>query len=197
MALAAKATRASDLDAVQLSRQVWGHGHIRGTEGTGEFERYTPEEYVDAVREVLGVIDLDPATCKQAQAIIKAKEHFTVDDNGLEQEWHGTAFLNPPYHYDLCPKFIDKLIRELDAGRVTAAILLVNNSTDTDWFDVALRACVSVCFTHGRIHFNVPKGEPLMPTQGQAFLYYGDDQGLPRSLLQHRPLPASDPTVST
>jgi hypothetical protein len=29
-------------------------GTVRGTEGTGEFERYTPAEYIEAVRKVIG-----------------------------------------------------------------------------------------------------------------------------------------------
>lgn len=75
-------------------------GTIRGTEGTGEFERYTPAEYIAAVREVLGEIDLDPASSALAQETVRAIEHFTVDDDGLAQEWHGRVFLNPPYHRD-------------------------------------------------------------------------------------------------
>jgi len=150
-------------------------GVIRGTEGTGEFERYTPAKFIEAARQVLGEIDLDPATSKEAQKTVRAVQYFTEKDDGLAQEWNGRVFLNPPYHRDLAPKFVDKLVAELAAGRVIAAILLTNNCTDTDWFDVAVRACAGLCFTHGRIKFHVPKCEDVLPTQGQSFFYFGQD----------------------
>jgi len=150
-------------------------GTERGTLGTGEFERYTPEKYIEAARKVLGEIDLDPCTSKQAQKIVKAKHYFTEKDDGLAQEWHGRIFMNPPYHRDLAPKFITKLVAELKSERAVAAILLTNNSTDTDWFDEALKACTGICFTHGRIKFYVPEGPDVLPTQGQTFFYFGDD----------------------
>jgi hypothetical protein len=148
-------------------------GTVRGTEGTGEFERYTPAEYVDAVRRVLGEIDLDPATSLKAQETVRAIEYFTVADNGLARNWHDRIFLNPPYHRELCPEFINKLLMELGVGRVTEAIILTNNCADTDWFDNAARLCNSICFTHGRIHFLDKDDQEVLPTQGQTFFYYG------------------------
>jgi phage N-6-adenine-methyltransferase len=150
-------------------------GTVRGTEGTGEFERYTPAEYIEAARLVLGKIDLDPATSEIAQRTVRADTFFTEKTNGLEREWHGRVFLNPPYHRELAPKFIDKLVEEVAAKRTSAAIMLTNNCTDTEWFVTALDACVSVCFTSGRIKFTQPNGTEVLPTQGQAFFYFGDD----------------------
>ena len=150
-------------------------GTIRGTEGTGEFERYTPGFYVEAVRQVLGQIDLDPASSKQAQKTVQAVEFFTERDDGLSREWHGRVFLNPPYHRDLAPLFIDKLLAEIAAQRVSAAIVLTNNSTDTEWFLRAAHASQAICFTNGRINFTQPNGEEVLPTQGQAFFYFGND----------------------
>lgn len=174
--------RLADIDAYQeflrgpSYRTAMGEslGTVRGTQGTGEFERYTPACYLDAARAVLGTIDLDPASSEVAQRTVKARKFFTVEDDGLQQQWHGRIWLNPPYHRELAPLFIEKLLLELDCGNVAAAIMLTNNSTDTEWFRAAADACSAICFTDGRIKFQTRLGEPLLPTQGQAFFYFGD-----------------------
>ena len=57
----------------------------------------TPPHIVELAREVLGVIDLDPASSEEANKIIKARRFFTKKDNGLLQDWgRGSIFLNPP-----------------------------------------------------------------------------------------------------
>ena len=150
-------------------------GTVRGTEGTGEFERYTPAIYIEAARLVLGAIDLDPATSEQAQLLVRATKFFTEKTDGLKQEWHGRVWLNPPYHRELAPLFIDKLIGEITARHVSAAIVLTNNSTDTEWFAQAEAACAAMCFTKGRIKFTEPNGKEVLPTQGQTFFYFGND----------------------
>jgi hypothetical protein len=61
-------------------------GTVRGTEGTGEFERYTPAQYIEAARSVMGTIDLDPATSKHAQKTVRAKRFFTAEDDGLARD---------------------------------------------------------------------------------------------------------------
>jgi phage N-6-adenine-methyltransferase len=150
-------------------------GTVRGTEGTGEFELYTPAEYIEAARLVLAAIDLDPASNDIAQKTVRAEHYFTSETNGLEREWNGRVWLNPPYHRDLLPDFVDKMIEEVTAGRVTAAIMLTNNCTDTEWFHKAQASCAAICFTKGRIRFTQPNGIEVLPTQGQAFFYFGPD----------------------
>jgi ParB family chromosome partitioning protein len=149
-------------------------GTVRGTEGTGEIERYTPAIYIEATRRVLGEIDLDPASCDLAQQTVDATDYFTIEDDGLSQEWRGRIWLNPPYHKKLLPAFISKLVAEIASGRITAAIMLTNNSTDTEWFNTAVGVCQSICFTRGRIQFH-PAEIVGAPTQGQAFFYFGND----------------------
>jgi DNA N-6-adenine-methyltransferase (Dam) len=108
---------------------------------------------------------------------VKAELFFTPEDDGLTREWHGNVFLNPPYHRELCPAFVDKLLAELQAERVAEAIMLTNNSTDTEWFQKAAEAANAVCLTHGRIAFTTPDGSEVAPTQGQAVFYFGKDVG--------------------
>lgn len=143
-------------------------------EGTGENEWYTPVVYVDAARRVLGGIDLDPATSEAANKTVGAAQIFTAADDGLKHEWHGRVWMNPPYSQPLIHHFIEKLIAEVAADRVTSAIVLTHNYTDTLWFHRLEEVSAAICFTRGRIAFESPEGEKAAPTQGQAFFYVGD-----------------------
>lgn len=143
-------------------------------QGTGENEWYTPAQYIDAARQVLDGIDVDPASSEVAQETVGAKTFYTIADDGLTKEWNGTVWMNPPYSQPHIQRFVEKLVTELTAGRTTAAIALTHNYTDTEWFHIAARACNAICFTRGRIKFVNPDGDEAAPTQGQAFFYFGD-----------------------
>lgn len=142
-------------------------------EGTGENEWFTPAQYIAAAREVMGDIDLDPASHPVAQQTVQAFDYYTAEDDGLLQQWHGRVWLNPPYVQPLIAQFVTKLLDEIEAGRVSQAILLTHNYTDTAWFHEAEAIANLLCFTRGRIKFVDADGEECAPTQGQAFFYYG------------------------
>jgi len=95
--------------------------------------------YIESARKVLGGIDLDPASNVVAQQTVMAERFFTIDDDGLRQEWTGRVWLNPPYSRGVISRFVNKLLTEYHAGRVTAAILLTNNFTDTKWWQAAAK----------------------------------------------------------
>lgn len=143
---------------------------------TGDNEWFTPQYYVELVRSVLGVIDLDPASHEEAQKVVRAEAFFTKADNGLTRPWHGKVFLNPPYARDLMGLFVAKLCEELTSGRVTEAIMLTNNDTDTSWFQKAGKKADMICFKERRLKFYKPDGTPSSPTQGQAFFYFGPNR---------------------
>jgi phage N-6-adenine-methyltransferase len=153
-------------------------GPTRGTTGTGENEWYTPTEYLDLVRAVLGEIDLDPASSEQAQTKIKALRYYTRQEDGLTQPWAGRVFLNPPYAQPLIAQFASKMVHEWQKGNIDAAIMLTHNYTDTTWFHEAASCANAIAFTKGRIRFVKADGTLAAPTQGQAFFYYGSDVDL-------------------
>jgi len=151
--------------------------HVKNN--SGENEWYTPPEYIEAARAAMGGIDLDPATSEKAQETVKAKKFYTAEDDGLSKVWKGKVWLNPPYAKDLIGKFCDKLAEGVDAGKVTAAILLVNNATDTAWFHRVASKASAVCFIKGRIAFHDSNGEPKnKPLQGQMAMYFGSEPQL-------------------
>lgn len=139
-------------------------------------EWYTPKAYLDAVREVMGEIDLDPATCELANQIVRAKYTYTIDDDGIKQDWYGHVFLNPPYGHEEGEgsnqaRWSAKLISEYKLGRVEEAILLVSAVTGNQWF--APLWDYLICFTDHRIRFYNVDGEFSQPTQSNAFIYMG------------------------
>jgi hypothetical protein len=104
---------------------------------TGNPEWYTPADKLAPARLVLGDFDLDPASCEEAQQTVKARQYFTLETDGLAQNWSGRVWLNPPYTDGVIGKFVTKLVSHVRSGEVSAAILLVDNKTDTRWFHVA------------------------------------------------------------
>lgn len=152
-----------------------GQTDQRGASGTGENEWYTPAEYLDLAREVLGEIDLDPASSDIAQERVNAARYFTKDDDGLKQDWIGRVWLNPPYAQPHIADFVSKMVAERRAERVTAAIMLTHNYTDTAWFHQAVSVADAICFMRGRVKFTDASGAVAAPTQGQAFFYFGSD----------------------
>jgi hypothetical protein len=150
----------------------------------GEFEWYTPAPYLDAARAVMSGIDLDPASHPVAQQRVSATRFYTIEDDGLGMPWHGRVWLNPPFAQPLISQFVEKLVTEVAALRVTQAVLLTNNSTDTAWFHRAAASAALICFTRGRIQFIDVDGDPYpSPVQGQSFFYWGSNAQAFRSIF--------------
>ena len=163
-------------DAVRdAAKQIRETGVVNRTSFTGNNEWFTPNEWLERARQVLGEFDLDPASNDQAQEAVKAAQYFTEADDGLTKEWRGRVWLNPPYAQPAIGHFVEKLTSEVASGNVTAAIMLTHNYTDTAWFQKAAASASAICFTRGRIRFVAPDGTLAAPTQGQALFYYGDD----------------------
>lgn len=157
--------------------------HVAHNSGNNEW--YTPAEYIEAAREVLGGIDLDPASSDIANQTVQATHYLTAEVDGLAHEWSGRVWMNPPYSSDLIGQFISKLIQHYDEGKIEAAIVLVNNATETKWFQELAHESAAVCFPRGRVRFLDPNGQPGTPLQGQALLYIGDNiEGFTASFLQ-------------
>ena len=140
---------------------------------SGENEWYTPPEYIEAARCIMGGIDLDPASSKEANKVIGASQIFTLEDSGLDADWSGRVWLNPPYSQPQIGQFCARLISHIYAGKVTQAIALTNNATETAWGQLLLGVADAVCFLRGRVRFYRPGGKVGAPLQGQMLCYFG------------------------
>lgn len=135
-------------------------------------EWYTTSEYVEAARELMGGIDCDPASCKQAQMTVRADEYYTKESNGLVgKAWRGRIFLNPPG--GLVREFWQELISQWRAGGVTQAI----------WIGYSLEQLQTLqrysyhpllfpmCVPRKRIAFDSPGQEKRSPTHANYICY--------------------------
>jgi phage N-6-adenine-methyltransferase len=142
---------------------------------SGNNEWYTPAPIIDVARAVLGGFDIDPASSEVANRIVRAARIFTAEDDGLAQEWPvGSIWINPPYAQPLMGQFADRFAAEVRRG--STGIMLVNNATETAWFQTVAAECSAICFPKSRIKFLDPEGNPSgAPLQGQAIIYCGPD----------------------
>lgn len=142
-------------------------------------EWYTPAAYVDLARQVLGGIDLDPASNAVAQQWVKAEAYYTEAQNGLVQPWRGRVWLNPPYGKLHNKSLMDVWARKLEAeyldGRVASAVLLVNSTHGYAWYERLFERW-PVCLARERIRFVKPDGtQGDQAKRSQSFFYFGPE----------------------
>lgn len=159
-----------------LERYIGNKTTAHVSHNSGENEWYTPPAYIEAAREVMGDIDLDPASSAAANKIVGAKEYYTKKEDGLKYEWKGRVWMNPPYAQPLIEHFSNALVDEQDKGNVHESCVLVNNATETEWFQNLAESADAICFPSGRVKFADVNGKPGAPLQGQAVVYRGPNK---------------------
>ena len=153
---------------------------------------YTPIHVIEMVREVLGEIDLDPASHPVPQRWIQANTYYTEQDDGLKYDWSCyTLFLNPPYgktgtrsNQDI---WAEKLSIACRASKIySGAILLTKTVPGYKWWDNLFNGgWPGPCsITRDRLSF-VRGNVDMLPTDktgkskaASTFWYYGADPEL-------------------
>lgn len=145
-------------------------------------EWYTPQAYVEAARDVMGSIDLDPASNYYANRWIRAERLYTKNHDGLapSNAWAGNVWLNPPYGGLQVP-FLERLVNEYEQGNITQAVACINGYRyDAKWFRPIWN--YDLCFAARRVRFiggaseHGPKDElDNSPANGTVFVYLGPD----------------------
>jgi DNA N-6-adenine-methyltransferase (Dam) len=148
------------------------NGHRLRTLGSDDW--YSPPEVVDAARRALGQIDLDPASCAEANAIVQASRFYTAADDGLRQAWTGRIWLNSPFAR-LAPKFAARFAEHWRAGAISAAVAVFGtHHMTTRWFGALAELRPLVCVPDHRLKFS---GSTARPAHGSAILGIGIDPG--------------------
>ncbi len=139
-------------------------------------EHYTPPAIVEAAREVMGRIDLDPASCEEANEVVQAADFFTQEGDGLHCVWRhmprsleaGTpsrVFLNPPGgkvgKRSSAVVWWEKLVDECLEGNVSEAVFICFNLEVLNTTQACPTPCLEfpICYFRSRPRF-WPPGTP-------------------------------------
>jgi hypothetical protein len=93
----------------------------------------------------LGPFDLDPA-CPERMPWKTATTMWTRDDDGLNRQWHGIVWLNPPFSEWI--KWIAKL-----CNHGNGIALLAARTETPGFFDYVWPKAFAICFVRGRVSF--------------------------------------------
>lgn len=148
----------------------------KGCYGSEDEIWFTPKDFIEAAHAVFGgPPDLDPASCPAANAVVRAPEIFTEEDDGLAQRWLALhLWMNPPFSKKKIPLFCNKLVESFECGDVTEAIVLVRSDTSSRWWTTLCRAATAISLPSGRVRFWKPDVDVNGKSNfGTAIFYFG------------------------
>ena len=165
-------------DCREVMSIAWGNASSRHGGLTGQTEWYTPDDIMRRVRDVLGEIDLDPASNETANKVVRATTIYTEKTDGLDKSnpWFGKVFCNPPFSHPTCRFFSERMVDEYKSGNIDEAILLIQANSDLAYWHDLIRSSFA-CLPRGRIKF-YHGSERNNPTLGQAIFHFGDSHDL-------------------
>ncbi len=141
---------------------------------------YTPTAILERARQVLGEIDLDPASDEFGNSFVKAKRYITQAEDGLVTPWEGsTIWLNPPggktKNKSNTGLFWKKLMEYRASGKLDHAIFMafsLEALQSSQGKGVPSIGEFMFCVPRKRIAFVSPAGVPeVAPSHSNAIVY--------------------------
>ena len=128
-------------------------------------EWYTPQDFYDKLNKEFS-FNLDPCSTHDNA---KCEKHFTVEEDGLKQDWGGhVVFMNPPYGREIS-KWVEKAYNE-SLKPNTTVVCLIPARTDTAYYhDYIFGKAKDVRFIRGRLKFGGCKNAAPFPSAVVVF----------------------------
>ena len=141
-------------------------GFVEHSGESDSVEWYTPPN----IFETLNLeFDLDPASPENKPEYIPVKNWYSIKDNGLEKDWYGRVWLNPPYSRKEMGLWLEKFINHGNG------ISLLFNRSDTKWFHQWAIKSDAILFKKGRIKFLLNGKRKAFPSAPSIFLAMGEE----------------------
>ncbi len=120
-------------------------------------EWYTPKKLFNELNNEFN-FDLDPC-CNEFSK--KCDKYFTIEDDGLSQNWGGCrVFMNPPYGREI-KDWIKKAYEESLKSNTLVVALIPARTDTTYWHDFIFGKAKDIRFLRGRIKFENEQGETV------------------------------------
>ena len=116
----------------------------------------TPQAFFDKYNEIYG-FTLDVCATKENA---KCSTYFTKEQDGLNQEWFGICWMNPPYGRGI--KDWVKKAYESSLNEVTVVCLLPARTDTSWWHDYCMKGKIE--FIRGRLKFGDSKNPAPFPS---------------------------------
>lgn len=125
-------------------------------------DRGTNAEFFAQMVARFGPFDLDVAAARHNT---KCERYYTIDDDGLDQDWNGVIWCNPPYSN--IGEWVEKAWHEMGVARARRVVMLLPaNRTEQRWWQQAVEPqrdgkrrgdiTLTVEFLPGRMRFDRP-----------------------------------------
>lgn len=121
----------------------------------------TPQDFFDKYNAKYG-FQLDVCATKENA---KCSRYFTIDDDGLSQEWNGICWMNPPYGRNI--KHWVKKAYESSLNGATVVCLLPARTDTAWWHDYCIKGQIE--FIRGRLKFGGSKNSAPFPSAVVTF----------------------------
>lgn len=121
----------------------------------------TPQDFFDKYNAKYG-FQLDVCATKENA---KCSRYFTIDDDGLLQEWNGICWMNPPYGRNI--KHWVKKAYESSLKGATVVCLLPARTDTAWWHDYCIKGQIE--FIRGRLKFGGSKNSAPFPSAVVTF----------------------------
>ncbi|MCR6086841.1 phage N-6-adenine-methyltransferase [Staphylococcus aureus] len=119
----------------------------------------TPQKLFDELDKEFN-FTLDPCSTHENA---KCSKHFTIEENGLEQDWSkDIVFMNPPYGRGI-RHWIEKAYKESNKGATVVCLIPARTDT-TYWHDFIFGKADDIRFLRGRLKFGNSKNSAPFPS---------------------------------
>lgn len=120
----------------------------------------TPQDFFNKLNKEFS-FDLDPCSTHENA---KCEKHFTMEDDGLKQDWGGyTVFMNPPYGRDIS-NWIKKAYEESRKDNTTVVCLIPARTDTSYWHEYIFGKAKDIRFIRGRLKFGNSKNAAPFPS---------------------------------